>query len=81
MVAQIAIESRERRGGKIGDCTIVLVRDRRMEEGETKEKGISLSRAIVKLSSCSGALSRLRNSARAFRRSTVNNLSDYTDHD
>lgn len=46
-----------------------------------KEKGISLSRAIVKLSSCSGALSRLRNSARAFHWSTVNNLSDYTDHD
>lgn len=83
-VAQIAIESGERRGGevgRVGDCTIVLVRDRRMEEGGTKEKGISLSRAIVKLSSCSGALSRLRNSARAFRRSTVNNLSDYTDHD
>lgn len=57
----------------------MLVRDRRGRGA--KEKGISLSRAIVKLSSCSGALSRLRNSARAFHRSTVNNLSDYTDHD
>lgn len=46
-VAQIAIESGERRGGevgRVGDCTIVLVRDRRMEEeGDEREGYIPFS--------------------------------------
>lgn len=49
-------------------------------EVDLQEKGISLSLAIVK-SSCSRALKWLRNSARAFHRSAVSNLSDYPDHD